>query len=152
MKPTAGFTLIEVMVSIAILSLLAGISVYSFLSGLPERKVRAASRSLYAGIQETRSEAVKRGERITISFDLAADSYRITDADGNRIGSHAFADSIDLYEVTRKDNSFTYNPRGMGESATARIQYYKPGPLKRGIRVTSAGGIALIDETDNNWE
>ena len=152
MKTNTGFTLIEVMVTIAILGILTGISFYCFLNGLPERRVRAASRNLYAGLQETRSEAVKRGERITITFDPAADSYRITDANGNQIGGHSFAEYIDLYEVTRKDNSFTYNSRGMGVSATARIQYFKPGSAKMGVRVTSAGAIALIDEKDDNWE
>jgi len=151
MKPNAGFTLIEVMVAIAILGLIAGTSVYSFLNGLPERRVRAASRHLYAGIQKARSEAVKRGLRMTITFDIAADSLRITDAEDKTIGSYAFAGYIDLYEATG-DNSFTYNSRGMGESGTVRIRYCKSGATKRGVRVTSAGGIALIDETDSNWD
>lgn len=150
MKTQFGFTLIEVMVSLAILGILAGISAYSFLNGLPERRVRAGSRHLYAGFQEARSEAVKRGEKVTIRFDIAADSFRITDANNKQIGSHTFAGYMDLYEATR-DNSFTYNSRGMGESGSVRIRYYKAGAAKRGVRVTSAGGIALIDETDSNW-
>lgn len=150
MKSNSGFTLIELMVTIAIMSILVGISVYSFLNGLPDRRVRSASRDLYAGIQEARSEAAKRGENITITFDTSADSYSVTDTNGNQIGSHTFPDHIDLYEVTN-DTSYTFNYRGMGEDGRVRIKYYRSGPKKMGVRVTRAGGISLIDETDSNW-
>ena len=151
MKSTAGFTLIELMVTIAIIGILATFSSYSYFRGLPDRRVGSASRALYAGIQEARSEAVLRGEDVTITFSTGGDSYDLTDANGNQIGRYEFPGYIDLYEVTGADNSYTYNSRGLGESSIVRLQYYKAGPRRMGVRVTNAGGISIIDETDSDW-
>ena len=154
MKTTYGFTLIEMMVTIAILSVLAGIGGYSFLNGLPERRVIAASRDLYAGIREAQSEAINRGEEITITFNTDGDSYTIADENDNQINNHEFPDFINLYEVTGDENFYVFDARGMKNvpSSRVRLQYYKSGPLRMGVRVTSAGGISIIDETDANWE
>lgn len=158
MKNHSGFTLIEVMVAIAIFSILAGVSTYSYLSGMPERRVTAESRQLFAGIQRSRSEAVGRGENITIDFDTGANSYEITftDPDDNviTIAEYDFPAYINMYEVTGDDSFYTFNARGLkiGPTSIVRMQYHREGPLQRGIRVTSAGGISIIDETDNNWE
>lgn len=155
MKKKAGFTLIELMVTIAVLAILTGIAGYQFLSGLPERRVLSASRDLYAGLQEARSKAVTRGEKITISFNTGDGSYTISDSDGDQIAEHTFPDFIDLYEITPGggDDSYTFDTRGMktGDSGRVRIEYYKSGPVKRGVRVTQAGGISLIEESDENW-
>jgi prepilin-type N-terminal cleavage/methylation domain-containing protein len=155
MKNKAGFTLIELMVTIAIFGIIAGISGNSFLRGLPNRRVISASRDLYANINMARSQAVNRSEDVTITFDLANDRLAITDINGNEIGRHDFPDHIDLYEVTGGDNFYTFNSRGMKNvpSSRVRLRYTGAGALARGVRVTTAGGISMIDETDpDNWD
>jgi type IV fimbrial biogenesis protein FimT len=156
MKDKSGFTLMELMVTIAIFSILSGIAAYSYLSGLPERRAMSASRDLYAGVQESRSEAVGRGEGITITFNTGQESYTITDSGGNQIAEHDFPDYINLSAVTGDDNFFTFDSSGritnLATSEIVKLHYDKSGQRQWGVRVTPAGGITLIDETNENWK
>ena len=149
----SGFTLLELMVTIAIVGLMSGVASYSFLSGMPERRVIKSVRALYNGIQDARSEAVERGQDITITFNSG--NYIVTDPNNIEISRHEFLDYIDLYSVTGGGggDQYTFNGRGMktGVNGRVRIQYTRSGPLKRGVRVTSVGGVSMIDETDANW-
>jgi prepilin-type N-terminal cleavage/methylation domain-containing protein len=153
MKNSKGFTLIELMVTIAIIGIVSAVAGYTFLSGMPERRVLSASRDLYAGIVEARSQAIQINQNVTITFDLANDRFTITDAAGATITTHVFPDYIDLYEVTGTDNFYVFNPRGMKipPSSRVRIRYTGTGAMARGVRVTAAGGISIIDETDATW-
>ena len=151
MKKEVGFSLIELVAAMAILAVLAGISGYVYLSGLPQRRVMAASRHLYAGIHEARSEAVKRCERVSIVFNAPSGNYEIRDANGTRLGGpYHLPESIEFDGVTGSSGSgaarFTFNSRGMktnARSGRVKVKYCKSGSTDMQIRVTSTGAIAI---------
>ncbi len=146
MRKDAGFSLIEVMVTIAIIGILSGVVTYNYLSGMPERRVQKSARELYGGIQTARSEAVKRGENVSIVF--GASDYTINDADGNLIVNQVLSDHVEVFSVTPPGdaNTYTFNARGMktGISGQVNIRYVRDGALTGGVRVTSVGGISII--------
>lgn len=155
-----GFTLIELMTAIAVFAILAGIGGYSYLSGLPDRRVMAACRNLYSAVSEARARAVSRCENVSVVFDIDAGAYTVLDGDGNVLKNpYVFPEHIEIYEVTGRDPNvddlrYTYNSRGIrsnGRYGTVRIRYHRSGYRNMGIRVTSVGGISIIDESDSNW-
>ena len=150
-KTMSGFTLIELMIVIAIVGIVSATSVYSYLGGNPDRRVRGASRDLYAAFKQASSQAVNLSQNVSITFNTGAESFTITNAAGNVLEIDTFPAWIDLYDLSGRSNIFVYNSRGMinGVSGSMLIRY-RPNnnaATNMGVRVTSAGGISLIDQT-----
>jgi type IV fimbrial biogenesis protein FimT len=70
-----GFTLIELMITVAIVSILAGIAIPSFREMLRQNRATSLANELAASLNLARSEAIKQGVQVTI-----CKSGNITDA------------------------------------------------------------------------
>ena len=66
MKKETGFTLIELLIGIAVLAVLLGIGVPSFQELIRTNRVAAITNDLLAAMQFARSEAVRRGDLVTV--------------------------------------------------------------------------------------
>ncbi|MDP1708618.1 MAG: GspH/FimT family pseudopilin [Gammaproteobacteria bacterium] len=66
--PHAGFSLIELMVTIAVLAVLLGIAIPSFQSMLEKQRLVGAAEQLYEDLQYARTEAIKRNANVFVSF------------------------------------------------------------------------------------
>jgi len=63
-----GFTLVEVMVTVAIIGILAGIGGLGIMNVLPKMRLNAAARDLRSDFQQARMQAVKNNARCTVVF------------------------------------------------------------------------------------
>ncbi len=87
----SGFTMIEILVTLAVAGTILAIATFSILSWLPEMRLKSASTNLYSNIVNTRMNAVKESKTWAIIFEPAANRYFICDdwgADGNWLGSN----------------------------------------------------------------
>ena len=62
----AGFTLIELMISVAILSIMLAISIPAYKGMIAEQKVRAVASLLHSSVLLARSEAIKRNRDVLV--------------------------------------------------------------------------------------
>ena len=67
MRRARGFTLIELMVTVAILAIMLGIGVPSFRSFIASQRVKSASYELMTSLQIARSEAIKRNGTVSVT-------------------------------------------------------------------------------------
>ncbi|MCI5178213.1 MAG: prepilin-type N-terminal cleavage/methylation domain-containing protein [Candidatus Electrothrix sp. AW3_4] len=75
-----GFSFVELMVVIALIGILSAMSLPSLLKGLPEKRLKAAARNVYADLQKARLLAVKKNKKITVRFN-ESDRYYYFDED-----------------------------------------------------------------------
>lgn len=68
-----GFTLTELMITIGVFSILAGIAVPGFLKLRPDFQLRSAARDLLSGFQLAKMTAVRSGHNCAITFNQAAE-------------------------------------------------------------------------------
>jgi type IV fimbrial biogenesis protein FimT len=73
MKRTRGFTLIELMVTLAVLVILLGLGVPSFRAFIGSQKVKSGTYELMTSLVLARSEAVKRNGNVTVTPTSSTD-------------------------------------------------------------------------------
>ncbi len=121
----AGFTLIEVLVAMVVLTIVLGIGIPQFNGIMHTNRVSGASTNLHSLLQLTRSEAVKRAKTVTLcpssgrdATATCADStdwtlgWLVVDADGEVIRIEGdFNDSISV-ALSTAAKTFEFNSVG----------------------------------------
>ena len=152
-----GFTLIELMVTLAVLSVLIGIAIPSFNEFSLSSRLRSYGTSLVASAQLARSEAIKRSKSVTLcassngtSCSGSWDQGWIVLQGGTVL--HRQQALASGYQITSGDvSSITFTPSGVGATqATLRICRSTPsaGSQERVVTISATGRTTVTKTTD----
>lgn len=131
-----GMTLLELIVTLAIVAILIGISIPGIKGQLASYQLRALGREMYGAFQLARLEAVKRQSNCALSFGgmtdgEAADCHVYVDSNRNcawdpgeviltkitiPATNGAFIDGVNFAKNTDLQPSIGYTPRGLSVS------------------------------------
>ncbi|WP_446731564.1 GspH/FimT family pseudopilin [Pseudomonas sp. OTU5201] len=140
--PSRGFTLVELMVTLALIAILAVMAVPSFRSFIANQQVKTASYDLLAALNFARSEAIKRNQDVTVAAvdDDWVAGWEVTSEDGvlkvwDAPGDLDFGDS---------PTSFTYLPNGrVSGGLSAAVSVCKSEATRRIVNVDMSGHARL---------
>ncbi len=65
----AGFSLLELMVTLVVAGIMAAIAIPNFMNWLPNIRLKSAARDLFSNMQNARMMAIKENKNIRIQFD-----------------------------------------------------------------------------------
>lgn len=73
-----GFTMVELVVTLAIFGIMLTIALPPFLSYLPTMRLKGAARDISSTLQSARMEAVSQNGNCNVSFDINNKSYTVS--------------------------------------------------------------------------
>lgn len=159
MRVQQGFTLIELMVTVAVVAILVGVAVPSFQGAVNGNRLASSANELVASLQTARMEAIRRNRRVVVCASANANAGQdATCANANIDGWITFVDNsspvnnvFDKASDTLLRNSTLDGPVAYG--GDQRVVYRSDGLARGsdGTTLMTAGRIRLrIDTTNPN--
>jgi prepilin-type N-terminal cleavage/methylation domain-containing protein len=143
MKKTSGFTLMELMVVIAITAILAAIAIPNLISWRSNYQLRGSAREVQSAINGARLAAIKENALVTVTFDAGARTIQTSVT--NRSDSNAvprttttrLRPTVQIASINFTSNPFRFNSRGL--PITNANTNFASGR----VRLSNAGGNSL---------
>ena len=145
MRNVKGFTLLELMVVVAIITIFAAVAVPTFSSWSPRLKFRTSADEMHKILMLARMTAISSNRDVVITFDQANGKYTVALPKGNE--TYEFPDNVHFGTLT--SSTLTYYPTGQAD-ANAEIQMYSSSPRvidnKRKLSVKAVTGLVQISK------
>ncbi|NNF98470.1 MAG: prepilin-type N-terminal cleavage/methylation domain-containing protein [Desulfobacteraceae bacterium] len=143
-RNTSGFSLMEMMVVVAIVAITSAIAIPNLIGRLPAYRLSSASSDVLSVLQNARLRAVKEFANVVVDFDVPNNKYKVF-LDNGRGGGTAYNGEQDGTELTLMEKTV---PNGVtihsaGFSSQQRIEFNSQGGLYRSKNSYMGGNVEL---------
>jgi type II secretion system protein H len=120
MQNRKGFTLLEVLMVLFLITLIIGISAAFFSNSLPSQKLEASAREIMATFRHARSSAISEGKWQTVIINIDGRNFGIEGGRTRVIPESVSVKVIDNVngEITEGGYRFVFSPVGVAEGGT----------------------------------
>lgn len=155
-----GFTMIETMVVLAIIVIVTAIAIPTYVTLLPNYRLKSAAQDLYSNLQSAKMQAIKKNNTSTVKFDISGGEYTKSD-DTKVILNKVYKGSVSYGKPTSApDETYAgtppqveFNARGMTNNTddgwvyltNNKGRYYEVGTFPSGV-------IMLKKWNGSDWE
>jgi len=144
-----GYTLIELMVVVAIIALLLGLGISGMDNLIQWNKLNTAAGILSAGLKETQSMAFYEGVYYKIQFWPPLDRYRIYRQ--TELIQDIILDGVNLFNTNFTDNNLYFYPNGVPSMGGTITLKNKRGKVLYIIMTPVTARVRVSPEPPANW-
>lgn len=156
-RAVAGFTLIELMVTLAVIAITLSIGVPSFQGIVSDNRMSGAANNLIGAMNVARSEAIKRGRSVNVTASSGDWSNGGSVIVQPRLGTTDAAETIRRFDATTgmtisgSSTTYSFLPSGFFSLAAAEAiticDAARTGETGRKITVSTSGRMAVSHVT-----
>ena len=158
MRNKSGFTIIELMVIIAIISILATLAIPNFFAWRPKRQLSAATKDVFAVMQYARSRALKDNVSVGLLFNRANETYTVfldngaganagngdLDGDEPTLKRGTMPAGVDPISTTLTADKVLFDSRGLLSNAGGTVSLKNSLNVTKGIEVIRTGNSRIL--------
>jgi len=148
-----GFTLVELMITIAIVILIASISTPAFFDWYDRTKVRGDATDLRSVFEAAKLRAIKHNTNVVVTFPnttsfqafIDNNDNGARDVDEDLLFDRTLTSGVTITANTFVGNDMAFNPRGManGPNSTGTITMRSPRGKLYSVVVSSFGRVRM---------
>jgi type IV fimbrial biogenesis protein FimT len=135
----SGFTMIEMMVVLGIVSIVAAIAIPNIIAWLPDYRLRSSTRDIVSCLQETKMRAIRENANAIVIFTSNGYESFVDDGAGGGTSGNKIKDGGEL-RITKVDMPSDINLSDNANPAATSIKFGFDG---RGFLVTSNGTLLI---------
>ena len=129
MRNNSGYTITELIVTIAVIAILASLAIPNFIAWLPNYRLRSGAEEIQSTLQFARLTAIKRNATATVTFDIANETYRAS-VGGQAIRGGRMPAGIDINSASFGGTSVQFDSRGIANNAGTAVVRNNLGKAK----------------------
>ena len=149
MRSVRGFTLVEIMLVLALLGIISALGIWKMVPALEHEKVRGAAGILIADLQYAQAMSARQREPVVVIVNQSLKMYMVRDRSGTTVYRERFMGEDSDYDLDKlqinPSNSVELFPNGTATEATTftlEIDGYT-----RQVRLSRAGQVRMLAYT-----
>jgi len=143
-KNSAGFTLIELMVTIAVLAIIVSIAAPNMSTQLANQRVKSTTATLANALKEAKVESRILRQPLTLEYDNSSKVLNIQNIVSNKVVATIASYKYDVESTIKSaTTSIQFRPNNTADVMTYTICDSKSIGASRQIEVSSTGNIVI---------
>ena len=143
---SSGFTLIELMVTIAVLAIIVGIAAPSISTQLANQRVKSTTATLVSALKEAKAESVIRRQSITLVVDQTNKTIELKRIVDKQVESTLATYTFNLKSAIKSDSTNTkFEPSKVANAMEYTICDENAAATPRQVSISKLANISIIN-------